>query len=156
MLFQMSERFSSSLSPIGYRWCPVIIANIPNYCALQRKMRRLNSVFHLLLSFIMKRGLICYCFKIQLERLWSFEPWVIETLWPLSKTYLHEALSLTFPVSRRAFSFTSLDPVQVSTALLLTTLQPCIGQVSNMGSWLPGPQLRFQLCSSVPCWPWCS
>lgn len=114
-----------------------------------RKMERLNSVLHLLFSFIMKRGLICSCLKVQLESEWSFEHWIIGTLWPLSKTYLHEALSLNFSVIRRtAFSFASLGPVQVSVALFLTTLKPCKGQVSN--SWLPRPQMRFSALFQCP------
>lgn len=114
-------------------------------------MERLNSVFHFLLSFIMKRGLIYYCLKVQLGSLPFFEHWIIGTLWPLSKTYLHEAPSLVFLVIRgTAFSFTSLVSVQLSIALFLTTLQPSKGQVSKVDSWLPGLQLRFSTLFQCP------
>lgn len=45
--------------------------------------------------------------------MWSFEHWLIGTFWPLSKAYLHEALSLTVPIIRiKTFSFASLVLVQ--------------------------------------------
>lgn len=91
----------------------------------------------------MKGGLVCYCLKVQLESVWSFEHWLMGTLWPLSKAYLHKALSLTIPIIRiTTFSFASID-LSISLVLSLNTMQPRKRPMSSMGSWLPGPQLRF-------------
>lgn len=86
--------------------------------------------------------------------MWSFEHWLIGTLWPLSKAYLHEALSLTVPIIRITTFPLHLLSLSSSLALSLNTLQLSKGPMSSMGTWLPESQLRFKPWSNVACWQW--